>query len=100
MGLLDAAANYLQAWSSSTIGQGVVLNLRTQVFRHVQQQPLAFFTRSQTGSLVGRLNTDVIGAQQAVTTLLSQTLSMVLTLALTLSALFALSWRITVIALA
>jgi ATP-binding cassette, subfamily B, bacterial len=99
LGLLDAAANYLQAWSSSTIGQGVVLNLRTQVFRHVQQQPLAFFTRSQTGSLVSRLNTDVIGAQQAVTTLLSQTLSMVLTLALTLSALFALSWRITVIAL-
>ncbi len=99
LGLLDALATYLQAWSSSTIGQGVVLNLRAQVFRHVQQQPLAFFTRSQTGSLVSRLNTDVIGAQQAVTTLLSQTLSMILTLALTLSALFALSWRITVIAL-
>lgn len=99
LGLLDALAIYLQAWASAKVGQGLVLNLRTQVFKHVQQQPLAFFTRSQTGSLVSRLNTDVVGAQQAVTTLLSQTLSTVLTLALTLSALFTLSWQITVIAL-
>jgi ATP-binding cassette subfamily B protein len=99
LGLIDALAVYLQAWSSARVGQGLVLNLRTVVFRHVQQQPMAFFTRSQTGSLVSRLNTDVIGAQQAVTTLLSQTLSTLLTLALVLSALFALSWQITVIAL-
>jgi ATP-binding cassette subfamily B protein len=99
LGLIDAAASYLQAWSSARVGQGLVLNLRTQVFSHVQRQPLAFFTRSQTGSLVSRLNTDVIGAQQAVTTLLSQTLSTILTLALVLSALFFLSWPITVVAL-
>jgi ATP-binding cassette, subfamily B, bacterial len=98
-GLLDGLVKYLQAWTSARIGQGLVLNLRGQVFRHVQQQPLAFFTRSQTGSLVSRLNTDVVGAQQAVTSLLSQTLSVVLMLAFSLSALFALSWQITSIAL-
>jgi ATP-binding cassette, subfamily B, bacterial len=99
LGLLDGLAVFLQAWSSARIGEGLVLQLRSQVFKHVQQQPLAFFTRSQTGSLVSRLNADVIGAQQAVTTLLSQTLSMLLTLILVLIALFALSWEITVIAL-
>jgi ATP-binding cassette subfamily B protein len=99
LGLADALASYFQAWSSAKIGQGLVLRLRAQVFGRVQQQPLAFFTRSQTGSLVSRLNTDVIGAQQAVTTMLSQTLSVVLTLALGLSALFFLSWQITVVAL-
>lgn len=96
LGLMDATTNYLQAWSSARIGQGLVLNLRTQVFSHVQQQPLAFFARSQTGSLVSRLNTDVIGAQQAVTSLLAQMLSMALTLGLVLAAMFALSWQITV----
>jgi ATP-binding cassette, subfamily B, bacterial len=99
LALMDAAANYLQVWSSAHIGQGLVLDLRSQVFSHVQQQPLAFFARSQTGSLVSRLNTDVIGAQQAVTSLLSQTLSMVLTLCLILAAMFALSWQITIAAL-
>jgi ATP-binding cassette subfamily B protein len=99
LALVDAAASYLQAWSSARIGQGLVLNLRSQVFSHVQQQPLAFFTRSQTGSLVSRLNTDVIGAQQAVTSLIAQTLSMVLTLALVLAAMFALSWQISLVAL-
>jgi ATP-binding cassette subfamily B protein len=69
------------------------------VFKHVQQQPLAFFTRSQTGSLVSRLNTDVIGAQQAITTLLSQVVSMVLTLVLLLIAMFYLSWQISILAL-
>jgi ATP-binding cassette, subfamily B, bacterial len=99
LGLLEAVAMYLQAWSSARVGQGVLLNLRTKVFTHVQQQPLAFFTRSQTGSLVSRLNTDVVGAQQAVTSLLSQTLSTIVTLVLILAALFALSWQITIVAL-
>ena len=99
LGLIDAGAVYLQAWSSARIGQGVILKLRSQVFRNIQQQPLAFFTRSQTGSLVSRLNTDVIGAQQAVTSLLTQTLSTVLTLGLVLATLFTLSWRISVVAL-
>jgi ATP-binding cassette, subfamily B, bacterial len=99
LAVVDAAANYLQAWSSARIGQGLVLNLRTNVFSHVQQQPLAFFTRSQTGSLVSRLNTDVRGAQQAVTLLLSQTLSVLLTLGLVLAAMFFLSWQISLAAL-
>lgn len=99
LALVGAVATYVQTWSSARIGQGLVLNLRTQVFSHVQEQPLAFFTRSQTGSLVSRLSTDVVGAQQAVTSMLSQTLSMVLTLGLTLAAIFTLSWQISTVAL-
>jgi ATP-binding cassette, subfamily B, bacterial len=96
---LDSLALYIQSWSSAHIGQGLIFGLRTQVFRHVRQQPLAFFTRSQTGSLVSRLNTDVIGAQQAVTTLLIQVVSTILTLILVVIAMFYLSWQITVITL-
>jgi ATP-binding cassette subfamily B protein len=99
LALLGVAVSYLETWSSANIGQGLVLKLRSEVFSHVQQQPLAFFTRSQTGSLVSRLNTDVIGAQQAITSLLSQTLSMVLTLGLVLAAMFTLSWQISSAAL-
>ena len=99
LGLADAATTYLQAWTSARIGQGLILNLRSQVFMHVQQQPLAFFTRSQTGSLVSRLNTDVAGAQQAATVLLTQTLSTILTLGLVVSAIFVLSWQLAVLAL-
>ncbi len=98
--LANAVAMYVDAWLSARIGQGLIFNLRTQVFSHIQQQPLAFFTRSQTGSLVNRLNGDVIGAQQAVTTLLSQVLWMFLTLGLVLAAMFALSWQISLVALA
>jgi ATP-binding cassette subfamily B protein len=99
LALVDAAANYLEAWASGRIGQGLILNLRSQVFSHVQQQPLAFFTRTQTGSLVSRLNTDVVGAQEAITSLLSQTLSLALTLGLVMAAMFALSWQISIVAL-
>ncbi len=100
LALVDALAVYVQTRSSGRIGQGLVYDLRTSVFDHVQRQPLAFFTRAQTGSLVSRLNTDVVGAQQAVTTLLSQSVSTVLTLVLVLAAMFALSWQITLAALA
>jgi len=96
LALVGGVADYFQTWSSVRIGQGLILNLRSQVFSHVQQQPLAFFTRSQTGSLVSRLNTDVIGAQQAITSLLPQVLSMVLTLGLVLAAMFSLSWEISI----
>jgi len=99
LALLDALATYLQSWTSARVGQGLIYDLRTQVFGHVQRQSLAFFTRSQTGSLVSRLNTDVVGAQQAVTTLLSQSVSTVVTLILVLAAMFYLSWQISLIAL-
>jgi ATP-binding cassette, subfamily B, bacterial len=100
LALLDALATYIQTWCSARVGQGLVFTLRTQVFKHVQQQPLAFFTRAQTGSLVSRLNTDVMGAQQAATTLLTQAVSIALTLILSLIAMFYLSWQISLIALA
>jgi ATP-binding cassette subfamily B protein len=99
LALLDALASYVGTWCSARVGQGLVFTLRNQVFRHVQKQSLAFFTRSQTGSLVSRLNGDVMGAQQAVTSLLTQVVSISLTLVLSLIAMFFLSWQITLIAL-
>jgi ATP-binding cassette subfamily B protein len=100
LALLDAGAVYLQAWSSARIGQGLIYDLRAEVFQHVQQQPLAFFTRAQTGSLVSRLNTDIISAQQAITALLSQAVSAVLTLLLVLAVMFYLSWQISIVTVA
>ncbi|MGH3166425.1 MAG: ABC transporter ATP-binding protein [Trebonia sp.] len=99
LGVADAIAMYVQAWSSARVGQGLILRLRSQVFTHVQQQPLAFFTRSQTGSLVSRLNTDVVEAQEAVVSVLPQTLSIVLTIGLVLGAIFDLSWQFAVVTL-
>jgi ATP-binding cassette, subfamily B, bacterial len=99
LAILDAFAGFVQAWYSARISQQLIFELRTTVFRSVQRQPLAFFTRSQTGSLVSRLNTDIVSAQQAVTTLLSQSISTVLTLVLVFGAMFYLSWQISVIAL-
>ena len=99
LALVDAVMMYIEAWSSARIGQGIIYDLRTEVFRHVQRHSLAFCTRAQTGSLVSRLNTDVVGAQQAITTLLSQTVSTILTLVLVLIAMFYLSWQITLVAL-
>ncbi len=86
-------------WYSARVGEGLIYDLRTQVFRHVQQQPIAFFTRAQTGSLVSRLNSDVIGAQQALTSTLSAVVSNVLSLALVLAAMIWLSWLVTIVAL-
>ncbi|MFG2956780.1 ABC transporter ATP-binding protein [Streptomyces sp. NPDC048291] len=99
LALVDAGAIYCQALFSGRIGHGLVYTLRTQVFRHVQRQPVAFFTRTQTGSLVSRLNTDIIGAQQVVSSVLSQSVSIVLTMALVVSAMFYLSWQISAVAL-
>ncbi|MEV2235774.1 ABC transporter ATP-binding protein [Streptomyces phaeochromogenes] len=99
LALLNAAAIYCQALFSGRLGHGLVYTLRTQVFRHVQRQPVAFFTRTQTGSLVSRLNTDIVGAQQVVTSVLAQSLSVVLTTVLVLTAMFYLSWQVTLVAL-
>ncbi|MFP3968110.1 ABC transporter ATP-binding protein [Actinomadura fulvescens] len=99
LALVDAVALYVQNRCSGRVGEGLVYELRTEVFTHVQRQPLAFFTRAQTGKLVSRLNTDVMGARQAVTSLLTQAVSAVLTLVLVLGAMLYLSWQITVAAL-
>ncbi|HEV2370816.1 MAG TPA: ABC transporter ATP-binding protein [Streptosporangiaceae bacterium] len=99
LALVAALLSVGTRWYSARIGEGLIYDLRTQVFRHVQQQPLAFFTRAQTGSLVSRLNSDVIGAQQALTSTLSSVVSNVLSLALVLGAMIYLSWLVTVVAL-
>lgn len=99
LALVDALTQYFQAKLSAQIGEGLVYDLRTQVFQHVQAQPIGFFTRAQTGSLVSRLNTDVIGAQQAITVLMAETVNTVLTLVLVLGAMFYLSWQLSLVAL-
>jgi len=97
--LFDAVLGFVIRWFSARIGEGLIYDLRTQVFDHVQRQPIAFFTRAQTGSLVSRLDGDVVGAQQAITSTLSGVLSNLLSLILILVTLFYLSWLVTVIAL-
>jgi ATP-binding cassette, subfamily B, bacterial len=99
LAVLGAVLSVVQRWFSSRIGEGLIYDLRTQVFRHVQQQPIAFFTRAQTGSLVSRLNSDVIGAQQAITSTLSSVVSNVLSLILVLGTMLYLSWLVTVVSL-
>src|SRR6266705_1224956 len=98
LAILDAFLNIFQRWFTARVGEGLIYDLRTQVFSHVQRQPIAFFTRAQTGSLVSRLNSDVIGAQQALTSTLSSVVSSVLQLSLVLAAMFYYSWLVTVIA--
>src|SRR5699024_2603272 len=99
LAVAEAAVGLLQRWWSSRIGEGLILQLRSQVFDHVLRMPLAFFTRAQTGKLVSRLNTDVIGAQQAFTSTLSSLVSNVISLALVLAAMLVLSWQLTLAAL-
>jgi ATP-binding cassette, subfamily B, bacterial len=97
--LFDAALGFVIRWFSARIGEGLIYDLRTEVFDHVQRQPIAFFTRAQTGSLVSRLDGDVVGAQQAITSTLSGVVSNVLSLIVILVALFYLSWVVSLIAL-
>ncbi len=97
--IFDAGLGFAIRWFSARIGEGLIYDLRTQVFDHVQRQPIAFFTRAQTGSLVSRLDGDVVGAQQAITTTLSGVISNILSLIVILITLFYLSWLVSVIAL-
>jgi len=99
LALLQAVLNVVQRWFSATIGEGLIFDLRTQVFDHVVEMPVAFFTRTQTGKLVSRLNSDVIGAQQAFTSTLSTVLSNIIGLILVLAAMIVLSWQLTLAAL-
>ena len=100
LALVSAVLSLAQRWYSAWIGEGLIYDLRTQVFSHVQRQPIAFFTRAQTGSLVSRLNSDVIGAQQAITSTMSSVLSSALSLIAILITMFYLSWLVSVITLA
>jgi len=97
--LFDAFLGLAIRWYSARIGEGLIYDLRTQVFSHVQEQPIAFFTRAQTGSLVSRLNGDVIAAQLAITSTMSSVVSNILTVGAILVTMFLLSWQISLIAL-
>ncbi|MEP7035212.1 MAG: ABC transporter ATP-binding protein [Dermatophilaceae bacterium] len=98
--VMDAALTLVQRWYSSRIGEGLIFDLRTQVFTHVLKQPIAFFTRAQTGALVSRLNNDVIGAQQAFTSTLSGVVSNVISVVFIVAAMASKSWSLTLGALA
>jgi ATP-binding cassette subfamily B protein len=99
LALFEAVLGLVQRWFSARIGEGLIYHLRTEVFTHVQRQPVAFFMRAQTGSLVSRLNSDVIGAQRAITTTLASVVSNVISLIVVLVTMFYLSWQVTAIAL-
>lgn len=99
LALVEAGLGLLTRWLSAGIGEGLILDLRTAVFDHVQRMPVAFFTRTRTGALVSRLNNDVIGAQRAFTDVLSSVAGNVVTLALTLTVMIGISWQITLLAL-
>jgi ATP-binding cassette subfamily B protein len=99
LAIFDGAFGLTQSYLSAKIGARIVLSLRTKLFEHIQQMPLAFFTRTQTGALVSRLNNDVSGAQSAFTDILSNVVGNLITVALILGAMFVLSWQITLAAL-
>src|SRR5687768_9756637 len=97
--VVEAGLGVVTRWLSANIGEGLILQLRTAVFDHVQRMPIAFFTRTRTGALVSRLNSDVIGAQRAFSDTLSGVVSNVVALVLTLVVMLGISWQITLLAL-
>jgi ATP-binding cassette subfamily B protein len=99
LAIADALMSIIGRWFSARIGEGLIYDLRSQVFAHVQKQSIAFFTRTQTGALISRINSDVIGAQQAFTSSLSGVLSNVVSLILVTTTMLFLSWQITVVSL-
>lgn len=99
LAIIDAALSLMERWQASRIGEGLILDLRRAVFAHVQQMPVAFFTRTRTGALVSRLNNDVIGAQRAFTSTLSGLVTNVIQLVLTAVVMASLSWQVTVLSL-
>jgi ATP-binding cassette subfamily B protein len=99
LAVIDALLSLQQRWYSARIGEGLIYDMRTAVFDHVQRMPLAFFTRTQTGALISRLNNDVLGAQQAFTSTLSGLVSNVVSLVFTAAVMFSLSWQITALSL-
>ena len=99
LAIIDAGLGLVSRWYSARIGEGLIFDLRTEVYDHVQRQSVAFFTRAQTGALISRLNSDVIGAQQAFTSTLGGVLGNLISAVIVLIAMFALSWQITLVSL-
>jgi ATP-binding cassette subfamily B protein len=97
--ILDAGFNIFGRYFSARIGEGLIYDLRSQVFAHIQKQSIAFFTRTQTGALISRINSDVMGAQQAFTGTLSGVVSNVASLVLVITTMMILSWQITIVSL-
>ena len=100
LAVADAALSLVQRWISASLGEGIIYDLRSKVFGHVQKMPIAFFTRTQTGALVTRLDNDVLGAQRAFTDTLANVVSNLVTVVIVLIAMFFLSWQITLLSLA
>jgi ATP-binding cassette, subfamily B, bacterial len=99
LAIVGAGLSIAQRWVSAKVGEGLIFDMRSQVFAHIGRMPLAFFTRTQTGALISRLNNDVLGAQQAFTDTLSSVVSNLIGVMLTLIAMFFLSWQITLVSL-
>ena len=100
LALVSATVNLANRWFSAAIGEGLIYDMRSKVFTHIQRMPIAFFTRTQTGALISRINNDVLGAQQAFTGTLSNVVSNIISVTLVLIAMLFLSWQITLLALA
>jgi len=100
LAIVSAAVNLANRWFSARIGEGLIYDMRSAVFTHIQRMPIAFFTRTQTGALISRINSDVLGAQQAFTGTLSNVVSNVISVSMVLVFMFLLSWQITLLSLA
>ena len=99
LAITDAGLTLVERFISARVGEGLIYDMRTKVFDHVQRMPLAFFTRTQTGALVSRLNNDVTGAQEAFTDVLSNVIGNLISVAIVLAIMFVLSWQLTLVAL-
>jgi len=98
LAIIDAGLVFVSRYLSAKIGESLIYDMRTRIFNHIQQMPLAFFTRTQTGALVSRLNNDVIGAQEAFTDVLQNVIGNLISVLLVLIAMFILSWQLTLVA--
>ncbi|MGH9025206.1 MAG: ABC transporter ATP-binding protein [Acidimicrobiia bacterium] len=99
LALANALLSLIQRWYSAKVGEGLIFDLRVSLFDHVQRMPISFFTRTQTGALMSRLNNDVIGAQQAVTGTVGTVVSNLIAVTVTLTVMLALEWRLTILTL-
>jgi ATP-binding cassette subfamily B protein len=99
LAIFDAILGLCQRWISARVGEGLIFDMRTKVFAHINEMPISFFTRTQTGALISRLNNDVLGAQQAFTDTFSSVVGNVIGVSITLVAMFFLSWQITLLSL-
>jgi len=99
LAILDAVLSVVQRRLSANIGEGLIYDMRSRVFAHMQEMPIAFFSRTQTGALISRLNNDVIGAQQAFTDLFSNVVGNLVLVTIILGTMLVLSWQITLVAL-